>query len=415
MPVIQEVADLERVHDTLSNPPIYLNDLPSATEADRIHIRDLIASRFSGDMFSLLPSCMCGACKGEHYHQQNHVCPHCQHPVVSQITQSIESQVWIRQPDGCEPLLNPQVMAVLMERFKKAGVNVIQYIIDPTYSLGNRKVTPLIRRVQELFPRRGYNYFVQNYDEILQTLLSMGELRKTRASAPDPHREFLYANRHLTFTRYLPVPNRSLLYFEEAAVGKYVYDSILDAIDVLSTLASIDRDYYDQRPEQKANRTGKCLLRLAEFYRKYRSDYIGRKQGMIRKQLLASRATWTGRMVVTALCGPHKSDQIVIPWIVAIGVWQHHIAAELMSRMPLNMVHGKIRRAMRIYDPEIAMIMQSFIDEAKHSYDGVPVIVSRPPKLLQSSAVRCYIIGFTHDPTELTMQVSARLCPSLNA
>lgn len=416
MPILQEVIDLEATFNSLQDTPIILNDLAAATEADRILTRELLSNRFSSDMFSLVPRCMCGACRGEHYLSINHKCSVCGHYVKSTVMDDIESQVWIRQPVGVAKLMTPICLRILLDRFKKASFNAIQYLIDPSYSIAGKKLTAPMIAMQKLFPVRNYNYFVENFDQIMEILFSMPEFAKTPKSAPDMHKEFIYANRHLIFTSYIPVPNRSVLYIEDEAVGKYVYEDTLQAIDLLETMASIDKDYYCQKPDVKANRTAKCLIRLCDFYKSYLSDTIGGKPGLMRRQQLTSRATYAARAVITSITRPCETDEIILPWTIMIAMFQHHIM-NYLERMgiPYNMALGKIRSAVYKYDSDIDAILNRILESSKSKYGGIVSAISRPPMLLQSSIIRVRITEYKKDPSDLVMAISPLLCASMNA
>lgn len=427
MPTIIEPHDFEAAHAQMQDPPIYLNDLKSTTEKDRLAIRDMISSRFTSDVFSLVPSCLCGETKGEPAREMGVKCPSCGQPVRSQVTDAIESHIWIRQPGGCQPLISPLILSMLVTRFQTGGVDVIRYIIDPTYSLKHRKITPLILELPKMFPVRGYNYFVENFDSIIEMLFSNKLFRKPgpkNGKATEPLRVFLFLYRDRVFTRYLPTPNRAVLYIEEEAVAKYMYESTKEAIDILSTIASIDCDFHDQRPEAKANRMGRALLKYAAFYRLYNSGHIGGKRGMLRAQLLVSRAVFASRMVITALSGIHQSDHVHLPWVSMVAMFQHHISAYLTKHgipgqstggLPSSAVQAKIFKASRVYDPDIDAILRMFLESSIDKYGGIPAILSRPPKLLQSSAVRVFVVDYGRDPMDFTAQISARICASLNA
>jgi hypothetical protein len=130
MPVYQELVDLNELVTQLRSPPIIINDLGNVFEDSRDYIRNLIMSRYTTDMISILPSCHCGRTKGEFAIEVE--CEYCHKPVRSIVNEDIEPLVWFRAPEGVRALINPTIWYMLDQRFVKSGFSIIQWICDST-------------------------------------------------------------------------------------------------------------------------------------------------------------------------------------------------------------------------------------------------------------------------------------------
>lgn len=256
MPIIQEIVDFNQMFHRLSEPPIVINDLTNNSEEDKEMIRELVTSRYSSDMIALLPTCRCGVTKGEF--TKKIVCNFCGTLVKSSIEDQIEPTVWFRRPNGVERLISPIFLIMLKQRFKKSGYSIIQWLIDRNYR-PSVKQPHVINKLVETGIQRGYNYFVQNFDAIMALLFSMRDFKKR---GKDYLRALILKKRHHVFSDYIPIPNKSILIVEKTKVGVYVDPIIVDAVNVIEMLVSIDKNFYDQNPKTKENRTARALVGL---------------------------------------------------------------------------------------------------------------------------------------------------------
>lgn len=408
MPVYQQLSDLNQVFNQLSEPPIIINDLVDSTEEDKEAIKDMITTRYSGDMITLLPSCRCGITKGEF--SVGVVCNYCKTAVKSSIENDIEPTIWFRKPVGVSKLISPIIWSMLKARFKKSGFNIIQWLTDTTYRSGVRQ--PLvINKIVDAGIQRGYNNFVENFDAIMDFLFSLKDFKK---EGEDYLRRLLTEKRHAIFSDYIPIPNKSLLIIEKTNVGIYVDPIIVKAMDAILMLISIDRNFHDQNPRVKENRTAKALSKFAEFNEAFNKTNLSPKSGQFRRHIFGSRTNFAFRAVISSQTDSHKYNTIEAPWGVGLTAFRPHLLNKLHKLgMDNNSAVGLLLGCVEKYHPLLDQLLNELIEEAGEV--GLSIILQRNPSLLQGSALRMTIAKFKTDPTDHTIALSILCVKSLNA
>lgn len=409
MPVYQKLLNLSEMFQQLSEPPIIINDLFSGTQDDRANIMELITTRYTSDMVSLLPSCRCGLTKGEF--SKNTICDTCKTPVKSMIDSDIEPIVWFRKPNGVQKLINPIVWMMLSHRFKKGSYSVLNWIIDTKYNPNTKPPTAILNKMMQAGIQQGYNYFVENFDDIMEFMFSLKEFKK---KPDDRLQELIRRDRHLVFSDYIPIPNKSILVVEKTNFSTYVDEIITNAVNAIQMLVSIDRDYHDQSVRGKENRTAKAMTLLWDFYLKYFSDNVSSKQGQFRRHIFGSRTNFSFRAVITSITGPHNYNEIEIPWGVGLTVFREHLLNKL-ARMGLSMNQavGLLHKHIEKYNPMLDGILNEII--AEFPGGAVPLLLNRNPSLLQGSILALQCRTIKKDPKDRTIGLSILVVKQLNA
>lgn len=419
MSIIQVLENFDRIRSTLPEDPIYINNISNTTDSDREAIKNLILTRYTTDMISMLPRCSCGNTKGQFL--IGFTCPDCNTKVTPSITNDIHPSVWVKSPIGIVKLISPIVLIMLRDTFNKSGFGVIQWLMDTTYKAQVK--TPEVVKKIELAPwfKRGYNFFVTNMHMILEHLSNMKEYRDKKKII-DTLRILLLAYNDSVFCDALPLPNKSLIVFEKTSLGEYTSYDHFKIIDSVLHLASIDKDFYDQRPAVKENRTAKALFLLAEFYSTYFKSSLCGKQGQFRKHAFGTRTNFSFRAVISSNTDIHEYDSITIPWNVALTCFRPHLINKLTRNgydhnSAVEMIVTNIEK----YNEELDKLLTEIIDESTHiDVDGVEkrgivTLLQRNPSLLQGSFVRVRITNFHRDVRNKTIWMSIFLCRSLNA
>ena len=129
------------------------------------------------------------------------------------------------------------------------------------------------------------------------------------------------------------------------------------------------------------NCTGSLVSSLATVYNKYFEDYLVRKEGIFRKHVYGARSHFTFRFVIVSVPGPHKKDEIHVPWVAGPTAFRPHLLNKLTRRGYTYKEANKILyRSVKKYDPLIAELLQELIDESP--YRGIPAIINRNPNRL---------------------------------
>lgn len=360
MTIYQELKDFDEEIRCLPEPPIFINTLANATVDDREAIRNLIMTRYSGDMISLLPSCRCGATKNEASRKQK--CLICGTVVESSIENDVKSSIWFHKPEGVDALVNPAVWFMLENRLKRSGFSILRWLTDKSYTSAT-KPPDILKKFEEANVPRGYNNFIRNFDEIMRFIFSLKAFQMK--GEPDYLQELLQTHRHCIFSSDLPLPNKIMFIVEHTNVGIYLDDVIGDAIDLILLMASIDNNFHDQNVYVKENRTAKAMARLSGFYEDYIRLNLSPKSGQFRRHIYGSRTIFSFRAVISSLTGQLDHDGIEVPWGVGVTAFRPHLINKLIKYgFDLNAAVGLLQSHVGKYHPLLHRFLKELIAEA---------------------------------------------------
>lgn len=417
MGVYRRLINFDEVfHNYVGKAPTIINDIEAFTEEDKDKLDKLIFTKYSGDLLSNIPSCECGEVTGEY--NVGVLCRSCGTNVESHLDKDLTPMTWIRAPYGVAKLMNPLVWTMLKKQFTISSYNIIQWLCDSTYAPGTRP-PPVLTVVAEMKIdgkpiERGYNFFVENFDKIIENLFSIKTLKKTKARHSDLE-ILLKKERDKIFSTYLALPHRSLLVVEENDVSVFIDPITTKAIDAIRTLAGIDTGAQFYTPRVKQNRTVKTIDQLADNYTEINKKTVAKKPGLYRKHVYATRVHFSFRAVITSITEPHNYDEIYVPWGVATSVLRLHITNKLlkMDYTPNEAATFIDAHADR-YHPLLDQIFNELITEAGNGR-GIPCLVNRNPSLKRGSIQLCYISKIIKDPSITTVSISILIVRELNA
>lgn len=414
MGISLELVNYDEIFHSLKHPAVIINDVSTALASEKEEFNKQIYTKYSGnDLLSNLPSCDNGCTIGE-YHK-GEICPECHTVVVEPTMQELQPIIWMRAPIGVRSLINPIFWAHLSEFFSKGSFDVLRWIADTGYHPVVK--TPLIMdSIQTLIPGRGYNYFLDNFDFIINTLMESKPYRipaKRRQAADLMTMIRMY--RHCLFPQYLSLPNKSLLVIEKSNVGTYVDTTVPGAVDAIRTMASIDLPESNFSQRFRENRTIKSICQVSEFHIEWSSKSLAGKTGVVRKHLLGTRSDFSFRAVISSISEAHDYREIHISWGIAVAVLHVHLANKLSRYhgMTANEIIGFLDEHAQKYNELLARLFDELIAECP--YLGIPVILGRNPSLQRGSTQLLYITKVQHDPRIPTISLSVLVLKSYNA
>lgn len=402
-----EVIDFDDLFHSQKIEPFILNDLVLASIEQRKSALDLFYKTYSSELVSTLPQCRCGTLKGEY--NLGITCNICETKCVSHFSEDGESNVWIRTPQGVAKLINPYIFLLLSERFTKVSFDVIKYLTDTTYNPGTRVPSPILNELSNLGVQRGYNYFIENFDEVVEKLFSLKTFKK------DGDHDLLTLIRQsktFIFSDYIPVPNKALLIVEKNEVGTYIDPIILGAVDGISMITSLDVEPERYKSSVKQNRVSKALFKLIDFYVDYIKKQISKKEGILRKHVYATRVHFSFRTVITSIEGEHRHDDIYIPHFIAVGILRPHLINKMLKLgFDYNHALGYINSKARTYDVFLESLFNELLAEAPGGR-GIVCLLNRNPSLAQGSIQKVFISKIKTDVTDNTISLSVLCLPA---
>lgn len=444
---------------------ILINRIDVFDQENKKYIDAVIMKNCSEDQLSIIPSCECGFITGAFYLGSK--CPKC-HTFVTDIESNLSFLIWLETPEGVRPFISPIVLAILLNRYQlgqnKGGYNrgrfnPIPYMMNPGYKIERSTIdrTSLEYMEKTNFVlcnlnkiERGYNSFVDNFFKIIDLLEDIYEknknlkLEEKRKSFID----FLHDNKDKIFSRYLPFPNKVIMTMEVNELGKFIDKrNILNPLNVIRRLTGID--IYNRSINEKQKRVALSLIDMADFYVNYMKSVFFSKKGLIRQHIASTRCHFTSRCVITTIAGPHKYDEIFMPWSASMTLFRVHIIKALIGmgysyKDALSMIY----KYNKFYNETIDYIFRSIIAEASIGYieniskedlckffmvntndltpekelelrirynGGVRCLFNRNPSLHRGSIQSVRITKIKTDPNDNTISTSYLIFPAWNA
>ena len=403
MGVFLEIADLNHDFSRMQGvKPTVINDEPAFSEKDIVALNSLIYKTYSGDLLTNTPMCKCGELFGEYNYDQNPnlapTCSNCFSKVKLHTEDELKALTWIRAPKGVKALMNPHVWNMLCDRFKSGTFNTVQWICDPYYRAPFGTSPKILDVLERLNIKRGFNNFIDNFDEIIEILLSLRVTtmsRNVQRNRVNFLQRFLKENRKKIFPKHIPIPHNSLLVVEEHNSGSFVDAFTPQAINAIQSLAGIDTTEVGKDPTTirlRESRTVNAIAGLSEYYRNMNSERIAKKEGVFRKQGFACRSHFSFRAVVSSITKPHDYRQIEIPWGVGTTVLRLHLVNKLMTiGFTPNEAIAFLNYHAKKYHPLLNKLFKELIDEAPHPL-GINCTINRNPSL-QRGSIQSVFIG----------------------
>lgn len=396
---------------SLKTPPIVVNDLDIRYPEDEELLKKYIMTNYDSATFSMVPQCDCGKLVGGHL--RGRFCRSCQSEVLTHTEIPINSNLWIRVPEGVKEFINPIAYMILSNAFQSKGIDVIQWMCDIHYK-AVFDTNPVIMKLKDMGVKRGYNNFIENFWTYIDLLLekrlytSTNERRKMI-------RWWLETNRENLFSQYLPLPNRLAMVIERTPTGRYGEVSRFGgALQAAYTIAGLKKRI--SPPTQTVNESAaiRCVMLLSEYHRSQHKVTLGSKKGLVRKHIGGSRMPFTARNVIVSLHEPHEYDELHIPWAMSIGLLRLHLANKFLKlgytpNETTGILTGHINRE----HPLIRRFLNELIEESP--YKGIPCCFNRNPTLLRGSIQQLFITKIKDDVNDNTISVSTLILSSFTS
>lgn len=408
----------EMFHQTSHGTPLIINDILDTLESEKEALdKRLFVTYSDTDLLETIPKCGCGATFGQHLLGPNGetvICRHCGTPVRPAQDKDLEPLIWVRAPIGKDgepiPIINPKAWRFMtdvfsMSRNTASGFNVIKWLINTDYRPLVSKYGKYMDQIEDMGIERGLSYFARNFDEIIDKLASITYFSQGRAKKKKLTEffELMSMSRDAFFCHWLPIHNRTIMVIEDTRYGSYMDMNLKMLIESVRNITGIDSEIKNFTVRQKENRIAKLIENIAIFGEKYEKDFITKKAGLARKHMFATRCFWSGRAVINSLSGPHRYDEIHLPWSLAITVFQTHLLGKLMRTHGFGANDGRAFLTYHTYKyhPLIDQLFNELIDECP--YDGIPNLFGRNPTMYRLSLQRMFITKVKTDPTVMSI------------
>lgn len=396
------LIDLDEAFNSNPNRVVVNNDVLVSNKLSK-EINDVIFSKSDGEL-GFVPHCQCGHTSG--LAKEGLTCPLCNTVCSSQFVNSLTQNAWLSIPDQFPPVLHPVFYLILrkwtcanrknkkqdsFDALKRNGKNksesdtsIIDCILDPRADLPDDLVPYLTRHGEDIRKCRGFSYFHEHADEIINILAYEYPRTAKKATTPSVI-AFIKHYRPLMFIRHIPILHNSLHLLKSNGdtlkytdnTSKYILTAIVDLSLSTFKLHSAHITTY---------RMNTTLYKIYSLIHSYHyaliREKLGRKHALLRKHVFGSRTHFSARSVVT----PHDKvlpfDELILPWKMTVNLLKLQILNLLMHRrkMLLEEALTKFLNALVQYDPVIDEVIQTII--AEFPGGRMPVAVGRNPKYL---------------------------------
>lgn len=401
--------------------PIILNDQYNLDDYSK---KQLLLTTYDSDTIDMVVSCKCTDINTRIVgrFREGEYCPICKTYAASPIPSKLEPITWFRRPEGVSKLINPDFWLLLKIRFSTTTFNPILWICNTRYKVQPNHIKEVLR-LEEAGIKRGYNYFVENIELILNILTALKKKSFNAAEDQSDILDIYHAYKNEIFSDYFPFANMSLFISEKTDMGIYFDKKVTPIIDAAMLATLIDDPGLSYNTTTKQNKTTIIIDKIAEYYDEYYS-VIGKKtSGVFRKHIYASRAFFGFRAVITGIQEIHNYDEIHIPWGAAVVCLRYHILNKLMKKgVTVNGVYYKLTHNQAIsliydhiekYNELIDQALKEIIAEAPNG--RLVAIMQRNPSLLYGSMQRVFIPKVKINPKDKTISMSDLITAAFNA
>ncbi len=379
MGIYAELVDFDDEFAQLDIEPIVVNDYNTSIPEEKAALdRHLFTHYQDTDTIEHSASCDCGTLTG--VYSIGVKCTVCNSVVQGTTDKPIESILWIRAPEGVRGLFNPEAWMILEPVLKVKDFNFLEYMTNTGYRFEQDRIVSkeTLRKIDKLQARnfqRGYNYFIEHFDEIMEFFFNSGIVDSNKANKTELWL-FIQQNKHKFFPKHLPIPSRICFVVESTTSGVYIDKPLGLAMDAVLTMASIRSTAYPLKSIVIQNRVAKTIRELARFYDTYTKQRLSKKPGIYRRHVFGSRLHFSGRAVISSISDPHDYDELHIPWGMAAQLFKYHLINKLLKRgytanAALEFIYSHVLQ----YNALLDELFRELIAEAPQG--GIPCMFQR--------------------------------------
>lgn len=417
MGISLEMVDHDKLFNEAGLQPILINDFDLTNTDEFERLNSLIFTTYDKDSLEVVPSCDCGETKDQH--NLGVICDNCLTPCLPVTEKPLESVLWIGKPDGISKLVHPHFWLIMRKEFTSSGVSALEWLTNPRYRTPPTANTVIIDRIKKTEINgepieRGYNYFIENFDEIIEKLVLGKVIKFSTVKARTEFYQFVKENRGLLFSDHIPIPSKVALIKEDTDMGSYADVTHLPMIDAIRTISYISTSELDITHQQLESRLVGVFNKLDEFYTNFYNKALSPKEGWFRKHVYGSRLHFTARAVITSLSDKHNYDDIELPWSLSVQYLKVHLKSKLIRRgfTPDEAIKHINKNTLK-YDIVLDEIFNELIAEGP---DGrIWTLLHRNPTLTRGSMKPVGIAKVKTNPKDNTIGVSVLILAALNA
>jgi len=408
MGIFFDLVDLEAEYQRMKDDVILINKLDIVYESDKELLERLIYTSSDDKVIPTVPKCGCGFTTGRI--MLGILCSRC-NTEVKDITDSINTELWVERPDRGPKFILPYVYIVL-SKLSLGSINLLDFMFNKNY-------VPTLRKDQQVFyniltdilapEQRNYRYISNNFNAFFSELVSRLRNIKNRkvffSSIETFYEEFVLKRGHLLFVDHLPIVSRRLLSREKSSKGIYILDETPNMVDAILQLVNIEDTFSEQEIDRRVHM---FIENSAMFFYNFTKNMIDGKGGISRKNRCGTRMPFSFRTVVSSITRPHHYLEIHIPWFAAVEVYRPMLFNKLYRQgYGPREIEDIVRTAYYNYSDTINDIFVELIENSPEM--GIPILSNRNPSIRAGSIFKLYNTMVKTDLTDTTTSISIQI------
>ena len=417
MPVLIVPKDFEAAFLRCPSPKIIPTDESVLLDANVGQNNKTTFCQDDKTILSHVPSCACGFYRAMFY--DGMTCPHCGTVCHTNFISDFRLYNWLVIPEEFPPVLHPVAIKLLdkwLGKVERATNTILEMLLNPQLTL-----PPELQLCGQ-----GYTHFSQNFDDIINYLLSTRKSLNNRKPINAAMREWLAKYRDRIFIRHIAVLDESMHLLTSSGDLVFADKVVRHAVRMRNKLAHIIDKYKCQSATRRMIDSAMFTIHqeLDEYTRQIIRVKISRKPGFIRRSILGTRMHCTGRAVIAPIpinkltADQFHSDVVYMPWKAGLVLYKLEILNLLQYRYGFSMPKAlaKLNKAMVQYDPDIDQILQTLIRECreKYGYRGLPIMCGRNPSMRPGNIYLLFVAKVKPEVADTTMNISPIICKPPN-
>ena len=414
MGVTLRLTNYDRLFNNLSTNKIIVNDFNYYNHTEMETVQKVIFTVYNSDIMDVVPTCDCGATTGGF--MLNKICPHCNTEVLDP-NENKAPVLWLKSLLPNVKMINLTYYNMLKRLLDSRHIDYVRWMIDYKYN-PPVQLHNWIYGVKDILGERSYTNFINKQEDILIYLINNSHFKDQNKN--DKLKQLLHIWKHHhedVLTNVAPLINKKLFVMEKTNKGKYIDLTVSLAIDTVVSWIKAASDM-DMKDRYKDRVMGVGISKLAELASEYEEAHLGKKPGVFRKHVYAARSHFTFRGVITPIVGPHKYNEIHLPWSIAVTAMRPHILNKLDKLgYTYKQANRMLYESVKVYNPVIASIMDDMINDCQYpgmEFPGIPIIGLRNPGLLRGSTEAFTVSVIKKDPTDMCIGFPILSIKSMN-
>lgn len=415
MPVTLNFKSYDAYFRSTEGDKIILNDVSYFAMNDLDMVGQQLSTIYGKtDVISTIPTCDCGELRGGYL--VGVVCSKCG-TTCKDVYDKIEPVLWMKAFSEDTKFMNPHFWIMLENVISTGKFKGLRWLCDSTYN-PNLIIKPIIYEIYALIGnKRIYSNTIKHIPEILDFVKENDPRYKkslTEKRKIDLIKDLYFKNQDKIFSTYLPIVNKKLFVMERTNKGTFVNLSMSYMVSAVRSW--IKHSSNTRTTELRKNIiTATVVYKLSCLYEQIYTEFVIKKQGIIRKHNYGARSDFTFRAVITSIMGKHQHNEVHVPWCIGVTAFRPHLMNMLVNRKgyTCKQASHKLLDAIYNYDEEISELLDTLLIEAP---DGkLWVNMQRNPSLLQGSCLKVYIGKFKKSPEDKTIAISPLVVTPMNA